>query len=93
MSANIFYNVVFLYHENNNVEFTGHSGCGCTGSNNVFICKFFEEGKLSLGQAVNVAGYSKRTFMELLGKYNVSLFNYDAHEIANDVNNAHTYSL
>jgi predicted HTH domain antitoxin len=30
--------------------------------------KLFETEKLSLGQAAKLAGYSKRTFIELLGK-------------------------
>ena len=35
--------------------------------------KLYEEGKLSLGQAAEVAGLTKRAFAELLGSYNVSL--------------------
>ena len=35
-----------------------------------------------------LANLSKRTFTELLGKYNVSIFNYPASDIANDVANA-----
>ena len=50
--------------------------------------KLYEQGKLSLGQAAEVSGYSKRTFMELLGRYNVSVFNYDASELKNDIKNA-----
>ncbi|RPD50598.1 UPF0175 family protein [Paracnuella aquatica] len=50
--------------------------------------KLFEQGKLSAGQAAELAGYSKRTFIELLGNYNVSLFNYDEQEIENDMRNA-----
>ncbi len=37
--------------------------------------QIYEQGKLSLGQATELAGYSKRTFMELLGNYNVSALN------------------
>lgn len=51
-------------------------------------CSLYEEGKLSLGQAAELAGYSKRTFTELLGTYNVSLFNYSASELENEVRNA-----
>jgi len=36
--------------------------------------KLYEMGKLSLGQAAEVAGISKRAFTELLGSYNVSIF-------------------
>ncbi|MBC7400889.1 MAG: UPF0175 family protein [Mucilaginibacter sp.] len=48
----------------------------------------YEKGKLSLGQAAEVAGLTKRTFAELLGTYGVSIFNYPASEIADDVNNS-----
>lgn len=50
--------------------------------------KLYEEGKLSLGQASELVGISKRTFAEMLGKYNVSLFNYPASDLSRDVNNA-----
>lgn len=50
--------------------------------------RLYEQGKLSLGQAAEVAGLSKRTFAELLGKYGVSIFNYPASDLANDVANA-----
>jgi predicted HTH domain antitoxin len=50
--------------------------------------KLYEAGKLSLGQAADLAGLTKRTFAELLGKYEVSIFNYPASDIAKDVTNA-----
>ncbi len=50
--------------------------------------RLYEQGKLSLGQAAEVAGLTKRTFAELLGKYNVSIFNYPATDLAKDVANA-----
>ena len=50
--------------------------------------KLYEQGKLSLGQAAEIAGLTKRTFAELLGSYNVSLFNYPASDLSNDVSNA-----
>lgn len=53
--------------------------------------KLYEQGKLSLGQAAEMAGYSKRTFMELLSKYDVPVFDYDPSEIANDIKNAGNY--
>ncbi len=46
-----------------------------------------EADKLSLGQAAELAGVSKRTFMELPGNYGVSIFNYDAEEIEKDFKN------
>ena len=54
----------------------------------ILASKFYEEGKLSLGQAAELAGVSKRTFMELLGNYGVSIFNYDVEEIEKDFKNA-----
>ena len=48
----------------------------------------YEKGKLSLGQAAEVAGLSKRTFAELLGKFNVSIFNFPASDLSSDVANA-----
>ena len=50
--------------------------------------KLYEQGKLSLGQGAQLAGVSKRTFIELLGKYGVSVFNYDPGELENDLKNA-----
>ena len=54
----------------------------------LFASGLFEQGKLSLGQAAEVAGLSKRTFVELLESFNVSVFNYPATDIAQDVANA-----
>ncbi len=50
--------------------------------------KLYEQGKLSLGQAAEVAGLTKRTFAELLGSYNVSIFNFPASDLSRDVVNA-----
>ena len=38
--------------------------------------KLYEAGKLSLGQAAEIAGFSKVAFAEILGDYNVALINY-----------------
>lgn len=45
----------------------------------------YEQGKLSLGQAAEVAGLLKRTFAESLGKYEVSIFNFPASDLSKDV--------
>ena len=50
--------------------------------------RLYEQGKLSLGQAAEVAGLTKRTFAELLGTYNVSIFNFPASDLSQDVANA-----
>lgn len=46
--------------------------------------KLFEAGKLSLGQAAELAELSKVAFAEILADYNVSLFNYPASDIIKD---------
>ena len=48
----------------------------------------YEQGKLSLGQAAEVAGLTKRTFAELLGNFNISIFNFPASDLSRDVANA-----
>jgi predicted HTH domain antitoxin len=53
----------------------------------IVASKLYELGKLSSGQAAELAGLSKRTFLELLGKYNVSVFGYDENELAEDLKN------
>lgn len=50
--------------------------------------KLFEEGRLSAGQASEVVGISKRAFIEVVGKYGVSIFGYDADELEEDLKNA-----
>ena len=50
--------------------------------------KLFEEGKLSLGQTAITAGYSKRAFMEILGKHGVPVFDYAAEDLERDLQNA-----
>lgn len=59
----------------------------------VLAVKLFEKGTLSLGQAAEMAGYTKRTFMNVLGDYNVSLFNYTAKDLDKDIMNAKNYHL
>ncbi len=54
----------------------------------IVAARLYEQGKLSLGQAAEVAGLSKRTFAELLGSYNVSIFNFPASDLSKDVANA-----
>ncbi|HSI76322.1 MAG TPA: UPF0175 family protein [Lunatimonas sp.] len=59
----------------------------------VFASKLYEMGKLSMGQAADLRGYSKRTFMELLADYGVSIFNYSPEELEQNIKNAQRYSI
>lgn len=47
--------------------------------------KFFELGRLSLGQAAEVAGYSKRAFMDVLSQYGIPVADYPASELEREV--------
>lgn len=46
--------------------------------------KLYETGKLSLGQAAELAGLSQIAFAEILADHNVSLINYPASDIERD---------
>jgi predicted HTH domain antitoxin len=50
--------------------------------------KLYEDGTLSSGQAAELAGLSKRTFIELLGKYGVSVFSTSLDDLESDIANA-----
>ncbi len=55
--------------------------------------KLYEIGKLSLGQAAALTGYSKQAFMVLLADYGVSLINHSPDELDDDLKHAEKYSL
>lgn len=59
----------------------------------ILATKLYEQGKLSLGQAAELAGLSKRDFMEILGDYGVSIFNYPADDLERDLENAKDYHI
>ena len=46
--------------------------------------KMYESGKLSLGQAAELAGLSKVAFSEILADYDVSLVNYPPSDVIRD---------
>lgn len=50
------------------------------------MMKLYELGKISLGKAAELSGYSKALFMEILGKHNVSVINYSADDLENEMN-------
>lgn len=52
----------------------------------LLMVKLFETGRLSLGQAAKLAGYSKPTFIELLGKMGVPVIDYPAEELQQEIN-------
>ncbi|MDR1452673.1 MAG: UPF0175 family protein [Candidatus Margulisbacteria bacterium] len=54
----------------------------------MLAAKLYERKALSLGQAADVVGLSKRGFAELLGSYTVSLFSQNQAELRQDASNA-----
>lgn len=50
--------------------------------------KLFEIGRLSCGKAAEVSGYSKRVFLELLGKQGVPVFDTLPDDLDDDVSHA-----
>jgi len=55
--------------------------------------RLYEKWKLSSGQAAKLVGLSKSAFIEILADYDVSIFNYPASELDNDIKNAKGYSI
>ncbi len=49
--------------------------------------KLYEKGSLTLGQSATVAGYTKREFMDVLGRYGVSIFNYGSEDMEKEFRN------
>lgn len=47
--------------------------------------KLYEIGKISLSKVAKLAGFSKRTFMEILGRYEVPVFAYSPEELREEL--------
>jgi predicted HTH domain antitoxin len=54
----------------------------------IIASNLYEDGKLSSGQAAMIAGLSKRTFIELLGRYGISVFSKSLPDLESDIANA-----
>jgi predicted HTH domain antitoxin len=50
--------------------------------------RLFEEGRVSLGKAAEIAGYGRPAFMEILVHKGVASVSYPAEELADDLRNA-----
>lgn len=48
--------------------------------------KLFERGLVSSGQAAKIVGVSKKTFLETVGAYGVTIFQYDDEELEDELN-------
>ena len=47
--------------------------------------KLYETERVSLGQVEKLAGFSKRAFIEVLGKYKVTVINYSPDELREEL--------
>jgi predicted HTH domain antitoxin len=47
--------------------------------------KLYEVGRVSLGQAAKLSGFSKRAFMDMLGRYDVPVFNTSADDLRQEM--------
>jgi len=54
----------------------------------IIAAKLYEDAKLSAGQAAQIVGLSKRAFIEMLGKYGVSVFSSSISDLHSDIANA-----
>jgi predicted HTH domain antitoxin len=54
----------------------------------IVAAKLYEDAKLSSGQAAQIVGLSKRAFIEVLGKYGVSVFSTSISDLHSDIANA-----
>ena len=48
--------------------------------------KLFDRGLVSSGQAAQIVGISKKAFIEIVGAYGVSIFQYDEEELLDELN-------
>jgi predicted HTH domain antitoxin len=54
----------------------------------IIASELYEDTKLSSGQAAQIVGLSKRAFVEILGKYGVSIFSTSISDLHSDITNA-----
>jgi predicted HTH domain antitoxin len=50
--------------------------------------KLYEQGKMTLGQAAQLTGLTKRAFIEVIGKYGFSIVSDSLEDLHSDIENA-----
>ncbi|MCF2504461.1 UPF0175 family protein [Dyadobacter sp. CY107] len=50
--------------------------------------QLYERGKVTTGQAAEIVGISKRTFIEIMGRFGFSIFSDSVEDLRNDIGNA-----
>jgi predicted HTH domain antitoxin len=51
----------------------------------LFAGQLHAKGKITLGQAADIVGISKRAFMEIMGRFGFSIFNYSVEDLEHDI--------
>lgn len=54
----------------------------------MFAGQLYERGKVTLGQASEIVGVSKRTFIEIMGRFGFSVFSESFEDLNADISNA-----
>jgi predicted HTH domain antitoxin len=54
----------------------------------MLAAQLYDKGKLALGQSADLVGLSKEEFMNVIGKYGVSVFGETMDDIEKDIQNA-----
>ncbi len=54
----------------------------------IIAAKLYEDAKLTAGQAADLVGLTKRAFIEMLGKYGVSVLSTSVSDLHADIANA-----
>ncbi|MFD2570355.1 UPF0175 family protein [Spirosoma soli] len=53
----------------------------------LFAGQLYQRGKVTLGQAADIVGISKRAFMEIMGRFGFSIFNYSVEDLKHELGN------
>ena len=51
----------------------------------LFAGQLHAKGKITLGQAADIVGISKRAFVEIMGRFGFSIFNYSVDDLEHDI--------
>lgn len=54
----------------------------------LFAGQLYEKGKVTLGQAAQIVGISKRAFIEIMGRFGFSVFSQSVEDLHHDIRNA-----
>lgn len=54
----------------------------------IIASKLYSDGILTAGQAADIVGISKKSFIEVLGKFNTSIFSPSISDLHSDIANA-----